>query len=193
MSEVSLAVSRIARWLSGVYALELDVDVDLARCVIEDDQAEQLLPSDGPRTGVVVLEEDDDLWLGLYIDPRDRGNIGTIVEETSHLLCVAQHALWKLPVSLLALELQAEVDRFLFGSLRGDDPLAHFRHFSWRANLDPVARSRYRAAHENGQRYCRRLMRRFPRRRDIPAMLREVRSFYRASPQAKLREAAGAE
>ena len=92
LSEVSRAVSRIARWFSETYELELQFDV--AHCVIEDDQAEQLLPADAPRTGVVILEEDDDLWLGLYVDPRDRGNIGMLVEETSHLLCVAQHALW---------------------------------------------------------------------------------------------------
>lgn len=189
MSEVSRAVSRIASWLSGVYALDLGLDV--ARCVIDDEQADQLLPADGPRTGVVVLEEDGDLWLGLYVDPRDQGNVGILVEETSHLICVAQHALWNLPVSLLALELQAEVDRFIFRRLRGGDPLAHFRNSLWRAGLDRQSRSRYQAAHTWGYRYCRRLMDRFPDRRDVPAMLDELREFYRASPQAKLRTAAG--
>jgi hypothetical protein len=188
VSELSLAVSRIARWLSEVYALDLPLDVD--RCVIEDDDADQLLPGDGQRTGVVILEEDDGLWLGLYVDPRDRRNVGMLVEETSHLLCVAQHALWERPVSLLALELQAEVDRFVFRRIRGGDPFAHFRRFRCRAGLDLAAGKRYRAAHDLGYRYCRRLMRCFPHRRDVPAMLRELRAFYRASPQAKLRRTA---
>ena len=190
MSEVRRAVSRIASWLSQVYALDLRLDV--ARCVIDDDQAEQLLPANGPRTGVVVLEEDGDLWLGLYVDPRDQGNVGMLVEETSHLLCVAQHALWNLPVSLLALELQAEVDRFVFRRLRGGDPLAHFRDGRLRPDLDSQSRLRYQAAHRWGQRYCRRLLRRFPSRQDVPALLLELRGFYRASPQAKLRTAASA-
>jgi hypothetical protein len=188
VSELSRAVVRIARWLSDVYALELELD--LARCVIEDHQAGELLPEHSPRTGVVVVEEDEDLWLGLYVDPRDRGNTGTLVEETSHLLCVAQHAVWQLPVTLLALELQAEVDRFVFRRLRGGDPMAHFRRVEWRPGLDAASRERYRAAHECGQRYCEGLLRRFPQRRDTPAMVGELRGFYRASPQAKLRAAA---
>ena len=188
MSELSRAVSRIARWFSQIYAL--DLELDLARCVVDEDQADQLLPADGPRTGVVILEEDGELWLGLYIDPRDRDDVGMLVEETSHLLCVAQHAVWNRPVSLVALELQAEVDRFLFRRLRGGDPFAHFRDFHWRPGLDEVSRSRYRTAHERGYRYCQGLMRRFPQRRDVPGMLRELRGFYRASPQAKLRTAA---
>ena len=181
MSELSRAVVRIASWLSDVYALELRLD--LARCVIEDEQADELLPENSPRTGVVVVEEDEDLWLGLYVDPRDRGNTGTLVEETSHLLCVAQHAVWQLPVTLLALELQAEVDRFVFRRLRGGDPMAHFSGVEWRPGLDRTARARYQTAHERGQRYCQGLMRRFPQRRDIPSMLSELREFYRASPQ----------
>ncbi len=189
MSELARAVSRIASWLSQVYALDLGLDV--ARCVIDDDQAEQLLPADGPRTGVVALEEHGDLWLGLYVDPLDRGNVGMLVEETSHLLCLAQHALWKLPVSLLALELQAEVDRFVFRRLRGGDPLAHFRNIRWRAELDAQSRLRYEAAHRCGERYCRRLLGRFPHRQDVPALLAELRAFYRASPQAKLLTAVG--
>jgi hypothetical protein len=188
VSELARAVVRIAAWLSDVYALELELD--LARCVIEDDRADELLPEDAPRTGVVVVEEADDLWLGLYVDPRDRDNTGTLIEETSHLLCVAQHAVWQLPVSLLALELQAEVDRFVFRRLRGGDPMAHFRGVEWRSGLDVASRVRYRAAHECGQRYCEQLMRRFPLRRDIPAMLSELRGFYRASPQGKLRTTA---
>ena len=189
MSELSRAVSRIAGWLSGVYAL--DLEMDLARCVIDDGRAEQLLPEGGPRTGVVVLEEDDEVWLGLYVDPRDRRNVGMLVEETSHLLCVAQHARWNRPVSLLALELQAEIDRFLFRRLRGGEALAHFRHFEWRDGLDSPESERYQTAHECGELYCRRLLRNFPDRRHVPAMLREVREFYRQSPQAKLRIAAG--
>ena len=95
-------------------------------------------------------------------------------------------------MSLLALELQAEVDRFIYRRLRGGDALAHFRNSSWRADLDPESRSRYQNAHASALRYCRRLMRRFPERRDVPEMLRELRGFYRASPQAKLRTASGA-
>jgi hypothetical protein len=112
------------------------------------------------------------------------------VEETSHLLCLAWHATHGLPISRLILELQAEVDRYLVARLAGADPFAHFERFRWDSWMDAATRARYEAAHRAGERYCRGLALRHPGLGDIPALLNELRDFYRASPQAKLRQAA---
>jgi len=181
---VAAAVDRLARWLSAVYALELELDA--RRFLVSPGEARELLPADSPRTGVVVVDQDESIFLGLYVDPRDRRNPGVLVEETSHLVCLAWHASRGLPVSRLLLELQAEVDRFAFRALNGGDPLAHFERFRWRDGLDPHALESYRAAHLYAHRYCRRLKRRYPRRGDIPGLLAELRRFYRASPASKL-------
>lgn len=177
-------VTQIARWLTDIYALDLDLDV--GRYVMDPKQARTHAPARAPRTGVLVLEDEGFAWLALYVDAQDRQDSGTLVEETSHLLCLAQHARWDLPVSRVALELQAEVDRFVHAREHGRDPFGHFQHFRWKPGLAPEALDRYRAAHRRGERYCRRLARRFPRAADRPGLLRELRGFYRASPLSKL-------
>lgn len=188
MNHVATLVGRAARWLSHLYALDLGIE---AECfVISSRWAQQLLGGAGPRTGLLIREGEDTLDLGLYVDPRDAGDLGAIVEETSHLVCVAWHAERRLQVSGLILELQGEIDRFVVARFSERDPLAHFEHFQWADWLDDESRSRYETAHRRAQRYCRGLASRFPDRSDTPALLSELRCFYRASPTAKLRMAA---
>lgn len=185
-------VESVVRWtgrvLSHVYALDLDVAPE--HFVADPDAVREWLPPGSPRTGVAVRECKGALELALYVDPRDAGDVGTVVEETSHLLCIAWHAACDRPVSLLALELQAEIDRFVFGLFHDLDPMRHFADFRWRHGLEPGERQRYETAHDRGHRYCRRLRDAFPARADRPGLLRELRDFYRASPQAKLKRAA---
>jgi hypothetical protein len=153
--------------------------------VVSSEAARSLLPGDAPRSGVVVLEEGPELHLGLYLDPCDQGDPDTVLEETSHLLCIAWHAAHDRRVSRLTLELQAEVDRYVVARLQGRDGFGHFERFSWADWMDAETRGLYAAA----LRYCRLLARRFPRRPDTPALLSELRCFYRASPEQKLRAA----
>jgi hypothetical protein len=185
---VGRAVAAVARRLSAIYGLDLDLRAE--RFVVAPETARRLLPPSSPRSGLVVVEEGDGLSLGLYIDPRDLRDPGTIVEETSHLLCLVWHALQDRSVSRLILELQGEVDRYVVSRLAGRDGFRHFRGFTWGAWMDADAQDRYQTAHCAAHRYCRSLARRFPRRSDTPALLSELRDFYRASPQAKLRTAA---
>ncbi len=189
---VEVAVGRVAGWLAAVYALDLGIRAEDFVLSLSSERARELLPP-GCRSGVLLVEEADEARLGLYLDPEDHDNEGTLVEETSHLVCLAWHAARELPVSRLLLELQAEVDRFVFSRLAGRhserDALYHFEHFHWADGIDPAARSRYELAHERAHQCCRSLSDRFPRRSDTPALLSELRRFYRSSPGAKLRAA----
>ena len=188
MRQVRAQVARAARWLSELYALELSIQ---AECfVITPESARRILRGPGPRTGLLIREYEDGVDLGIYVDPRDAQDLGTFIEETSHLVCVAWHAARELPVSGLILELQAEIDRFVLGRFWNLDPFAHFEKFAFAEWLDDSTRPRYEVAHRRAHRYCRRLARRFPDRADTPNLLSELRGFYRASPEAKLRAAA---
>lgn len=180
-------VAAAQRWLSAIYALDLDLRAE--RFVMAPEQAREMLPARSPRSGVLVLEEGEEMWLGLYVDPRDAGDAGAIVEETSHLLCVAWHAVRGLPISHLILELQGEVDRYAVAWLGGGDGFGHFRDFRWGGWMDARTRRRYQTAHRIALRYCRGLARRFPLRADTPGLLAELRRFYRSSPESKLRAA----
>jgi hypothetical protein len=84
------------------------------------------------------------------------------------------------------------VDRFVFARLASVGPgaLAHFENFRLADGLEPASRQRYELANERAHHYCQSLERRFPSRADTPALLSELRRFYRASPGAKLRPAA---
>jgi len=175
------------RQLDALY--RLNVSVKAWRFLLSVEEARELLPESAPRTGLLAVEEAGELWIGLYLDPADLMDPDTVVEETSHFLCLAWHAEQGRPVSALTLELQSEVDRYLLARLDGRDPLAHFRDFDFGAWMDGPTRERYELAHAAGHHYCRALDGRFPLRGDLPALLEELRGFYRAPADAKLRRA----
>ena len=103
----------MGRFFSELYDLEIDLTGD--DFLISPQLARAQLPAGpSPRTGVLVIEQDDELQLGVYLDPSDRDDPVTLVEEASHLVCLLWHATHDLPVSALILELQSEIDRFLY-------------------------------------------------------------------------------
>jgi hypothetical protein len=178
------AVARAERWLTRIY--RLDLELRASHCVVSCETARSLLPDGAPRTGVLAIDAGEELQLGLYVDPRDARNPDTVVEETSHLLCLAWHATHDRPISRLTLELQSEVDRYAVARLEGRDGFGHFSRFSWAAGMDAATRGLYVAAHRAALRYCRELTRRYPLRADTPDLLAELRRFYRAGPERKL-------
>lgn len=182
-------VAAVQRRLSGIYRLELPLRAE--HFLISAESARASLPPASPRTGLLALEEAGTLWVGLYFDPRDALDPAAVLEETSHWLALVWHAAQLRRVSPLLLELQAEVDRYAVARTdRSGDPLRHFGRLQLRPDLPGVDRGRYRTAHIAAYRYCRALERRFPRRADLPGLLRELRSFYRSAPHHKLRAAA---
>lgn len=184
------SIFRAQRQLARLYRLE--VSVKAWRFLLSGEQARAVLPEGAPRTGLLAVEDEGELWIGLYLDPRDLADPDTVVEETSHFVCLAWHAEQGRPVSALTLELQSEIDRYLLARLAGRDPLAHFRDFEFGAWMDGPTRERYALAHAAGRRYCRALDGRFPRSADVPALLQELRVFYRAPAEAKLHRATAA-
>ena len=186
------AVSAAARTLIDVYRLELDLEAShfviepaLAKRIL-DAEAEEADREGAPRSGILVVDDEEGPQVGLYLHPDDVQDSGVVVEETSHLLYLAWHALRDLPVSRLLLEIQGEVDRYVVTRLSGRDGLRHFREFDWANWMGEETRRTYATAHRVAQRYCELLAVRFPARSDTPELLRELRRYYRASPDTKL-------
>ena len=170
---------------------------------------EELLIAETPDGAGVALYIDADLLARLEAaDPHrslDEGNLAdycTALEGVSHFV----YSIWglerDLPVSLLELETQAEVDKyavtvFLLAEQLGSDRYprqVHARLFdrvSFDARMEPEQADRYRTALRCAAHYCRRLERRFVDRgvARVEAMVRELRSFYRLRHAAKLRHA----
>ncbi len=122
----------------------------------------------------------------------------TALEGVSHFVYSTWRLERDLPVSLLELETQAEVDKyavtvFLLAGQTGAmvyPAQVHARLFdrvSFDARLEPDQYHRYRTAHRCAARYCRRLEHRFVSRgvARIEAMVRELRRFYRLGGSRK--------
>jgi hypothetical protein len=102
-------------------------------------------------------------------------------------------------VSLLELELQAEVDKYatalalMTRQRNGRFPYAlHprlFHHVEFASTLNSESRQRYEEANRHAARYCRTLDERFLRTRHSrpERWLSEIRKFFRASREEKLR------
>lgn len=176
-------------------------------------------PAAAARDEQLLLHESDDgLRLGLYVDETvlerladsdphtslNDGNLAdfcTALEGVSHFMYVTFCALRARCVSLLELELQAEVDKYATALVlmteqsQGRFPagLHHrlFHHVSFLPDLEPEELRRYHNANRWAARFCRRLEERFLRvRRQRPeAWVGELRRFYRAAHTDKIRHA----
>jgi hypothetical protein len=164
--------------------------------------------TDGASAGVALYLDPDVLSRLEAADPHralTESNLAdycTALEGVSHFVYSTYGLERDMPVSLLELETQAEVDKyavtvFLLAEQQGGESYpaqVHARLFdrvSFDVRLEPDQYERYRTAHTLAARYCRRLERRFVNRGTpkIEAMVRELRSFYRLRHAAKLRHA----
>jgi hypothetical protein len=164
---------------------------------------------------LLLAEDDDELSMALFIDRavlerlarRDpmaaltHENLGdwlTVAEGVSHFVYVAWNTGFDKPVTLLELELQAEVDKYVLAAwlLRdqnsGRFPVELHRALFERARVDEgAARERagmYHTASRYAARFCRRLGALLERRRRAAMRdaLVELRRFYRLGSVRKL-------
>lgn len=209
------ALERLETLLTAIYDLDIG-------CRVEDFLVTDrgLLPNEcGDAPGdeqLFVTAVDDELCMSLYLDPAllerlerhdpserlDQDNLAdcwTALEGVSHFLCVAHNAGHDRPVSRLALEMQAEIDKYVasFALLRHAEPRRfpaelHALLFR-RTRIDPaLARgheSLYRRASRQAARFCARLEPRLRAlcRQDDRTWLSDLRRFYRLSDFGKLR------
>jgi hypothetical protein len=171
-----------------------------------------------PEEELLLAETVDGAGVSLYIDPEvlsrleESDPMGALNEQNIADFCTALegvshfiYSAWRLggdvPVSLLELETQAEVDKYaatvflVADQQRGGYP-AHvhpwlFDRVNFDEDLEPEQYERYRTANRCAANFCRRLERRFVGRSGarVEAMVRELRKFYRLGNTAKLRYA----
>ena len=117
------------------------------------------------------------------------------VEGISHFIHLAERARTELPTTLLELELQAEVDKWLVATLLSWDqrgaPIEDLRHrlygnVRYLPDLDAEERARYLLANEAANEYTARLEARYVRRGAVAEMLGELRRFYQQGLAGKL-------
>lgn len=155
---------------------------------------------------VLLVEEEGEIAVAVYLAPRilralDRtggdpptlfrlplGTLALAIEGVSHFVYLVSRASVRRPLSLLELEVQAEIDKFALAALhlwregrRGEIGRLLERLFGsveylpW---LDEEERERYRTANGLARAYCRTLLRYVERGRVEP-LLAELRHTYR--------------
>lgn len=216
-----MLLSQLQRLIGGIYDVSVAHDVydflitdrarlpAAARSGTVDEELIVAQPGDGSDEVAVSLYLDPALLERLSReDPLTRlhaGNVGdwwTALEGVSHFLYLAWNAGHDKPVSLLELELQAEVDKYVasYWLLRRQFP-GHFpqelrRALFARTRVDPrLAAGRaqlYREASRYAEKFCGSLERTLARSRGqrLPgtgdrAALSELRRFYRLTHARK--------
>jgi hypothetical protein len=206
---------RLQRQLERLYEIEvghdvedfLTTDAELVRQIDAGPAAR-----DVPEK-LLVRQSGEEVELSLYLDealvarlgrddPSERlhdGNLEdfcTALEGVSHFLYVAWNTRYDRGVSLLELELQAEVDKFILASLlcsgQGRDWVPRvlhrrlFHHCVFDSALNAEERARYRRANDYAARYCGRLMRHLVEQGGRYRIVNELRRFYRLGQRDKM-------
>ncbi len=204
----------LQKLLATIYDVPLPHDV--AEFLLTDRaQLPQSAQDSGTDEQVLVAEDGDTLWVNVYLEPAllarlesanpfealHGGNIAdywTALEGVSHFLYLAWNATFDRSVTLMELELQAEIDKYVSSLwlLREQNPRRfpeELHHILFeRTRVDPVLAGEraglYRSADHYASRFCRRLARTLqPTTASAHAdATAELRRFYRLTRERKI-------
>ncbi len=198
-------LAELQRQLTAVYGLRAPHDV--RDFLITDPMLAKILGQDAllanTEETLLVVEEDDGLAMSLFLDggmlerlesdsPLDRLHLDhlddfcKVLEGISHFNCMSWKARREREVSLLELELQGEIDKFVSAMLlahgQDNDHLQRelhgclFEDVRFRDDLDDDARARYEEANEYAARYCHGMRHRW---QSGEPPVNELRQFFR--------------
>jgi hypothetical protein len=199
--------------LADIY--DLPATPDVADFLMTDRARLAHLDARASDEQLIVAEDGDSLSLGLFIDAAVLARLAhsdpyaaltgdnladylTAAEGVSHFVYLAWNAGHDKPVTLLELELQAEIDKYVLAAwlLReqgaGRFPRELHRALFERARVDPVAAGEraglYRTASRYAGRFCRRVAHRLESRARSASrdLLAELRRFYRLGNARKM-------
>lgn len=212
-----MILQNIANELTQLYSLSDSDFPPIAEFLISQ-QTYKLLckqrPSLDPnaRESLVLHIEDDALEIGLYISPKILKLIETYdpqtnlnnknldaacvaIEGVSHLLYVHQKYMNKTPWSLLELELQAEIDKYILcvnwlkrQGGNGRELLGKlFERYSLLGGMNSSVAWRYQRATTMAQNFCRHIEINFIFKHRLEPARRALKEFYRLSHWQKIR------
>jgi hypothetical protein len=211
---MSATIASLQRALADIY--DLPETPDVADFLMTDRaHLASLAVARATDEQLIVAEDGDTVSLGLFIDAPVLARLAhrdpyaaltgenladylTAAEGVSHFVYVAWNARHDKPVTLLELELQAEIDKYVLAAwlLReqgaGRFPRELHRALFERARVDPVAAGAraglYRMASRYAGRFCRRIATRLEStaRSASRELLAELRRFYRLGNARKL-------
>ncbi|HEY3730637.1 MAG TPA: hypothetical protein VGL28_05180 [Steroidobacteraceae bacterium] len=209
-----MLLQQLQQLLAGIYDLPLQYQV-YDFLFTERERLPPTLRGSDTDEQVLVQQQGDAAAVGLFLDAAllerlarsnpmqalHAGNLAdywTALEGVSHFTCLAYHAGHDRSVSVLELELQAEIDKYVssWWLLRAQDPGRYpselhrllFERCQVDSQLAGERRDLYRAANQYAARFCRRLQPLMSAQaaRSRRETLTELRRFYRLSRERKM-------
>jgi hypothetical protein len=206
-------LAELQRHLSDIY--QVDGAHDVRDYIITDPLIAKLIGQDAMLTNteetLLVSQDDQGLSLSLFLDQELLGRVESsrpldylhagllddlwkVLEGVSHFNCVVWKATQDRTVSLLELELQGEIDKFVSTMLlamdQADTELLNglhgwlFDNVSFHDELDDEQLDRYRSANDYAARFCKGLRKQLID--DDQVALTELRHFYRLQLSDKI-------
>lgn len=211
-----MSLSSLQQGLQGIY--ELDISHDIHDYLITSKELAASLDSGQSfrytREKLLVHQDEDGLNLSLYLDQEivrrladrafmdqmDHGDIQEFclaLEGISHFVYLIWNATHERAVTLMEMELQAEVDKFVmlteylkqYSSKlpRGQLGYLLFQSVLYHHDLSAEEQKRYRMANNYAQRFCQRLEDKYLLNCGEESLwLNELRRFYRLNKREKL-------
>ncbi|MBP1152105.1 MULTISPECIES: hypothetical protein [Methylocaldum] len=206
----------LQKLLERIYRIEVDLDVE-DFLITDPDLARRLDTSINPRESkekLLVSQQDDHLDLALFLDASVLARLTDddplvslhsenfidfllAVEGVSHFLYLIWNAGVERGVTLMELEMQAEVDKFVTATslwkrqgkslVPSELRYCLFEAPAYDAALDQVQRQRYEDANHYAGKYCLRLETRYLKKARAGEMMEELRRFYRLTQGEKIR------
>lgn len=203
------ALAQLQQLLQSIHGVEAG---PVGELLVGEAERLRLCPQASPDEALLVCEDGETLHVGLFLDPgvleqlsRAQGAPWSLArlrgfchaaEGVSHFLYLAHRAQQRRPVSLLELEAQAEVDKYLCVLLqlwavgrRSSSPALRDRLFervSLRPGLGEGERARYRLANQLAAATARAFEARYVVQGRLEGLLREARRLYRLGGGEKL-------
>jgi len=211
-----MRLNTLQKLLERIYRVEVNLDVE-DFLITDPDLARRLDTSVNPRESkekLLVSQQDDHLDLALFLDASVLARLSDdnplvslhsenfvdfllAVEGVSHFLYLIWNAGADRGVTLLELEMQAEVDKFVTaaslwkrqgkGLMSSELRYCLFEAPAYDAALDEVQRQRYEDANHYAGKYCLRLETRYLKKARAGEMMEELRRFYRLTQGEKIR------
>ena len=206
-------LAELQQQLSDIY--RVDAAHDIRDFLITDPTLAKFIGADAMLSNteetLLVTQDDDGLALSLFLDgemlarlesanPLDCLQAGLlddlwkVLEGVSHFSCVAWKAAQDRTVTLLELELQGEIDKFVSTALlaiaQADAELLNRLHgwlfddIRFHDELDEEQVDRYRAANDYAARFCHRILEQLLQ--NDTAAFAELRQFYRLQAEDKI-------
>lgn len=200
-----MSVNKLQQDLEEIYGL--DAFPAIERFLVSTEEIKEILPklkeNESLHPQVLFQQEGEEVFLAVHFGDETLERIQkqglkkstlsdfcSVAEEVSHFLYLSWRAKNQRPVSLLDVELQGEIDKFLLACkyFESEEDLytRMFEDIQFHHELPPKSKDRYREANRLGSKFVKTFGMEFQDGELQTETRAELRNFYRLASQTRL-------